>query len=165
MATTATNKQPLLVDRVFHNVVDPINLASGSADKLEIESNNSSSVIVDCTSNDGAVVEDIYTISRTSSSTEYTVLLFFSPQFDYLRLDKALYIGQLVSSDVSGTRVSATDLPKILAPVPHVGTGASDQQLRALYVPRGMALWTTLQLAGPVQTKDVPMIGAQGGFY
>ncbi len=40
MATTATNKQPLLVDRVFHKAVSAMSLASGSATSLDIEGTN-----------------------------------------------------------------------------------------------------------------------------
>ena len=68
MATTATNKQPLLVDRVFHKAVSAMSLASGSATSLDIEGTNQSAVLVDCSANDGAVVEDLYVIARTSTA-------------------------------------------------------------------------------------------------
>ncbi len=85
MATTATNKQPLLVDRVFHKVVSAQSLASGSATSLDIEGTNQSLVLVDCSANDGAVVEDLYVIARTSTSTAYTALFDLSSAGDYLR--------------------------------------------------------------------------------
>ena len=56
MATTATNKQPLLVDRVFHNVVKGNTLTSGSATSLNIEGTNESNILVDCTASDGGIV-------------------------------------------------------------------------------------------------------------
>ena len=34
MATTATNKQPLLIDRVFHNAIEGNTLSSGSDSAL-----------------------------------------------------------------------------------------------------------------------------------
>ena len=71
MATTTTNKQPLLVDRVLHNVIESNTLTSGSDTSLDILGTNQSTVLVDCSSNDGAVVEDLYTIARTSTSTAY----------------------------------------------------------------------------------------------
>ena len=162
MATTATNKQPLLVDRVFHNVVKGNTLTSGSADSLNIVGTNESSVLVDCTSNDGGVIEDLYVLSRTSTSTTYTAVFYFSSSVDYLRPSEALYVGQLVSSDTEGTLTASEELPKILAPLPHQG---SEAQLRALYVPKGKALWCSLRLDGPTNSDDTPIIGAQGGFY
>lgn len=162
MATTATNKQPLLVDRVFHNTVQANSLTSGSETSLDIVGTNESAVLVDCTSNDGGIVEELYAISRTATSTTYKVLFYFSSSVDYLRPSEALFVASIDTSDVAGTITAATDLPKILAPLPNTGDEA---QLRALYVPKGRVLWTTLQLPGPVSTSDTPIIGAQGGFY
>ena len=162
MATTATNKQPLLVDRLFHNVVAGNTLTSGSATSLDILGTNESSVLVDCSSNDGGIVEDLYTISRTTSTTAYKVLFYLSNSIDYLRPSEALLVAMVTSSTTPGVKASVTDLPTILAPLPHVG---SNGQLRALYVPKGQILWCTLQLAGPVSNSDAPIIAAQGGFY
>ena len=162
MASTATNKQPLLVDRVLHFAVPGNTLTSGSATSLDIEGTNQSSVLVDCTGNDGGVVEDLYVISRTATSTAYTVLFYLSQSVDYLRPSEAVYVGKVESSTTNGTLVSSTELPKVLAPVPHTGT---DGQSRALYVPKGKALWCTIQSATAINTSDTPIIGAQGGFY
>ena len=162
MATTATNKQPLLVDRVFHNVIKGNTLTSGTVDSLNIVGTNESSVLVNCVSNDGAVVEDLYVLSRTTTSTAYTAVFYFSTSVDYLRPTEAVYIGKITSETTEGTLTASTELPKILAPLPNQG---SDAQLRALYVPKGTALWCSLQLAGPANSDDTPIIGAQGGFY
>ena len=161
MATTATNKQPLLIDRVFHNAVEGNTLSSGSDSSLDILGTNSSLVLVDCTSNDGGIVEDLYAIARTGTSASYKVLFYLSASVDYLRPGEGIYIGSIDSDTTSGNKTNAT-LPKILAPVPRVG---SEEQLTALYVPKGKALWATLQLAGPNNTGDTPIIGAQGGYY
>ena len=162
MATTATNKQPLLVDRVFHKAVSAMSLASGSATSLDIEGTNQSAVLVDCSANDGAVVEDLYVIARTSTSTAYTALFYLSSAVDYLRPTEGVYVGKLTSSTTAAAKTSAADLPKVLAPLAHVG---SDAQVRALYIPKGNVLWCTLQIAGSVNTTDTPIIAAQGGFY
>jgi len=162
MATTATNKQPLLVDRVFHKAVSAMSLASGSATSLDIEGTNQSAVLVDCSANDGAVVEDLYVIARTSTSTAYTALFYLSSAVDYLRPTEGVYVGKLTSSTTAAAKTSAADLPKVLAPLAHVG---SDAQVRALYIPKGNVLWCTLQVAGSVNTTDTPIIAAQGGFY
>ena len=160
MATTATNKQPLLVDRVFHNVVKGNTLTSGSATSLNIEGTNASNILVDCTASDGGIVEDLYVIAR--STTAYKALFYFSSAVDFLRPTEAVYVGQITSSTTAGVHTSCTTLPKILAPLPHQG---SDAQLKALYVPKGQALWCSLQLAGPANSDNTPIIGAQGGFY
>ena len=47
MATTATNKQPLLVDRVFHNVINSNSLTSGSDTSLDILGTNESAILLD----------------------------------------------------------------------------------------------------------------------
>ena len=161
MATTATNKQPLLIDRVFHNAVEGNTLSSGSDSSLDILGTNASTVLVDCTGNDGGIVEDLYAIARTSSSATYKVLFYLSSSVDYLRPGEGIYIASIESSDTSGTVTNAV-LPSILAPVARVG---DVPQLQALYVPKGKALWATLQLAGPNNTADTPIIGAQGGYY
>ena len=64
MASTATNKQPLLVDRVFHEIIDTDALVSGSTSSLDITGTNQAAVVTNQISGDGALIEDIYTISR-----------------------------------------------------------------------------------------------------
>jgi len=51
-------------------------------------------------------------------------------------------------------------MPKILAPMPQVGT---EQNFRALYIPKGKALWAARQSA--VVINDGPLLGCQGGWY
>ena len=160
MSTTATNKQPLLIDRPLHSVVKSNSLASGSSTSLDILGTNESSVIVDCSTNDGAIIEDLYVISR--SATPYKAVFYISQATDYLRPSEATYIQQIDSSTTAGDITSSATLPKLVAPLP--GTG-SDSQVRALYVPKGFVLWCSLQLAGPANSDGTPVIGAQGGFY
>ena len=162
MATTATNKQPLLIDRVFHNAIPSNTLVSGSPSSLDILGTNESAPLVDCTSNDGAIVEDLYVISRTATTTEYTALFYLSSSLDYLRPSEAVYVGKITSSTTPGVVTSADEMPNILAPVPRVG---SEPQLKAVYVPKGKALWCTLQGGASPNSPDAPIIGAQGGFY
>ena len=161
MATSSSNKQPLLVDRVFHNALQANTLTSGSASSLDIVGTNESVILVDCSTNDGGVVEDLYTIAR--STTAFTALFYLSSSVDYLRPSEAVYIGKVTSSTTAGNHVACTTLPKVLAPLAHAG---GEAQVGALYVPQGKALWCTLQLAGPHATPaNTPIIAAQGGFY
>ena len=106
MATTATNKQPLLIDRVFHNAVEGNTLTSGSDSSLDILGTNQSTVLVDCTSNDGGIIEDLYAISRTSTSSSYTVLFYLSTAVDYLRPGEGIYVGSIATDTTVGVRTS-----------------------------------------------------------
>ena len=161
MATTATNKQPLLVDRVFHNVIETNSLTSGSDTELNIVGTNESAVLLDCSTNDGGVIEDLYVISR-STTTPYTAVFYFSSASDYLRPNEGVYIGKAESAATLGTVSYNADLPKVLAPLPSAG---SDSQVRALYVPKGKVLWVSLQLANAANSTETPIVGVQGGFY
>lgn len=160
MATTATNKQPLLVDRPLHSVVKSNSLTSGSATSLDILGTNESAVLVDCSANDGALIEDLYVIAR--SSVAYKALFYISTAVDYLRPNEATYVQQIDSSTTPGVITSSDSLLKVVAPLPNAGT---DSQVRAFYVPKGAVLWCSLQLAGPANSDGTPIIGAQGGFY
>ena len=161
MATTSTNKQPLLVDRVFHNTVESNTLTSGSDTDLNIIGTNESAVLVDCSANDGAVVEDLYVISR-SVDTAYTAVFYFSSASDYLRPTEGIYLTKIESAATQGTITSSTELPNVLAPLPNAGSNA---QVKALYVPKGKVLWVSLKLANAANATTTPIIGAQGGFY
>lgn len=155
MASTSTNKQPLLVDRVLHNVVNLDNAAVGA---IDIAGTNTAELIVDGTNSDGCIIEDIYLIAR--STTPHKVNLYISTANDYLRPGEGAYIGSVTSATTAGDIVSIETLPKILAPMPQTG---SEGQFRALYIPKGKALW-----AGREDTSVVtggPLIGAQGGWY
>ena len=154
MASTSTNKQPLLIDRVFNEVIQAEGLFSGSASKIDIEGNNSAAVLVNCTTNDGGIVEDLYTIARGTSAQK--VLFFFSSAVDYLRSDQAVFVGSINSGTSIGEYVNVTSLPRVLAPVPQqqVSTaGAADAsnpiatplRNQALYIPTGKALWVSIQ--------------------
>ena len=163
MATTSTNKQPLLVDRVFHNYVAADRLNSGS-DGLDIIGANSSKVLVDCTTNDGGIIEELYLISRgvDSDGSQFTVNFYTSPSTDFLRADEAIFIGQVTASATAAEISTPETMPRVLAPLPHTGT---ESQVGAYYVPRGKAVWCTLQLQLPDTGPNAPIVAAQGGFY
>ena len=77
MASTSTNKQPLLVDQVLHYVVQ---LDSSTNNGLDIVGTNTALLLVDAVSTDGAIIEDIYAIAR--STTAYKVNLYISSAKD-----------------------------------------------------------------------------------
>ena len=152
MASTSTNKQPLLIDRVFNNLITSDTLASGSASSINIEGSNSAAVLVDCTTNDGGIIEDLWTISR--STVPQKVLFYLSTAVDYLRANEGVYVGEITTSNVIGTYANVAQLPAVLAPVPQVGTNPKNS---AFYVPSGKALWATVQAVTPIGSNQSPI--------
>jgi len=155
MAATSTNKQPLLVDHILHYAV---NLDSAINNGLDISGTNTAVLIVDSTTADGAIIEDIYTIARGVSASK--VNLYISGANDYLRPNQAVYIGSVTSATTIGNVTRWEDMPKTLAPVPQVGDEAFN---RALYIPKGKALWAARNSTANV--TDGPILGCQGGWY
>lgn len=164
MASTSTNKQPLLVDRVLHEVVDLVGSTVAQDAGVDISGTNSAALIIDCTTNDGAILEDIYSIGR-ATATAYKINLYLSAAADYLRTQQSVYIGTLTASNTVGTktRIASENLPYVLAPMPHAGT---DSQFNAIYIPRGRALWAAVeQQSANDQAVAAPLLGVQGGYY
>tara|TARA_R110002012_G_scaffold73082_1_gene186582 strand:+ start:348 stop:815 length:468 start_codon:yes stop_codon:yes gene_type:complete len=155
MASTATNKQPLLVDRVLHYVVDMNQAAVGA---INVIGTNTAALIVDATRSDGCILEDIYCISRSTAA--HTVNLYLSSSFDYLRPNEAVFVGQIISSTTEAEFTHFEEMPRVLAPVPQVG---SEPYNRAFYIPKGRALWAGRQDIAIV--NDGPLLGCQGGWY
>ena len=155
MAATSTNKQPLLVDRVLHYVV---NLDTAAVSAIDVAGTNTALLIVDGTTQDGAIIEDIYSIAR--GTTKSTINLYLSSSSDYLRPNEGVLIGQFDSATTVGSVTSWTTMPKVLAPMPHTG---SESQFRALYIPKGKALWAARQ--SNALATDGPLLGCQGGWY
>ena len=140
MAATSTNKQPLLVDHVMHQVVDLKGATVATGGGVDIGGTNNAVLVVDSTSADGCVIESVYALSRTEA---YTIKLFLSTANDYLRSQQGSYIGSFESTGTNpGTLITWDDMPQVLAPVPATGT---ESQFRALYVPKGKALWAAVE--------------------
>jgi len=154
MATTSTNKQPLLVDRVFHEIVNT-NLAYNQG--MDVVGTNSASLLLNCIGTDGAIVEYVYAIAR--GSTGYNINLFLSSNNDYLRPTEAFFIGSLTSATTEKLVVEL-DMPQCLTPVPRLG---SESKNTALYIPSNKALWVARD--GSADVSDAPLVGAQGGYY
>ena len=174
MASTSTNKQPLLIDRVFNDPVTTdglvsgaTNTATGLAINYDIAGTNSAKVLVNCITNDGGIVEDMYAISR---GAEKKVLFYLSSASDYLRSEQAVYIGSITTTSTFGDYTNVSALPRTLAPVPQQGniTGlvaGSPLKNQALYIPTGKALWVTIWGIAGENNTNCPIVGAQGGFY
>ena len=155
MAATSTNKQPLLVDHVLHYVV---NLDTAINDGMDIVGTNTATLIVDGLTSDGAILEDIYLISR--GSTGYKVNLYISSARDYLRPNEAVFVGSITSATAKGAVERWGEMPKTLVPAPQVGDESFN---RAFYLPKGYALWAARESGSNV--TDGPLIGCQGGWF
>ena len=155
MAATSTNKQPMLIDHVLHYVV---NLDSATNSSIDIVGTNTASIIVNAINTDGAIIEDIYTIAR--GTNDYKINLYLSSASDYLRPNESIFIGQLTSATTVGNVTHWEDMPFVLVPVPQVG---SETRNRALYIPKGKALWAARESG--VLVTDGPLLGCQGGWY
>jgi len=160
MAATSTNKQPLLVDHVLHTVVDLKGATVASGGGVDIGGTNNAELVVDSTTADGCVLEDIYAISRDEA---YTIKLYLSSANDYLRPQQGVYVGSFQSTSTVGEVVRYADKPVVLAPVAHTGT---ESQLTAFYIPKGKALWAAIEATDANdQGEDAPLLGVQGGWY
>ena len=174
MASTSTNKQPLLIDRVFNEIVQTDGLVSGNNStnpvNYDISGSNAAKVLVNCTTNDGGIVEDLYAISRGGVKT---ALFYLSSAADYLRNNEAMFVGSITTTGTVGDYVNVSALPRVLAPVPQVGdisgmtalTQGNPLRNQALYVPTGKALWVTIYGAASDNVTNCPYVGAQGGFF
>ena len=143
MASTSTNKQPLLVDRPLHEIVDLIGATVEANSVVDIGGSNGAELLVDCTTNDGAILSEIYAVARQDSS---------------------------VTAPLEGYRSFYGDMPYILGPVPQVGSTDSTDvigtQFRAMYIPKGRALWVAVQKKSTGDTAaHAPLVGATGGYY
>ncbi len=155
MAATSTNKQPLLVDHILHYA---INMDTSTNSGLDIAGTNTAVLIVDSTSADGAIIEDIYTIARGTRADK--INLYLSSANDYLRPNQAVFIGRVTSGTTIGNVTHWNDMPRSLTPVPQVGDNAYNQ---ALYIPKGRSLWAARDSSTNV--TDGAILGCQGGWY
>ena len=164
MASTSTNKQPLLIDRVFHEVYE---MSTSTILTEKVTGTNFAALILDCTTNDGAIIEDIYLISQgqgdnSGTPYDYPVNLYLSSEFDFLR-DSAVFVGQIVAASTKNEWVHISDMPYVLAPAAQVG---SESRLKAFYVPKGKALWAARQTSNLADNiTNGPMLGISGGYY
>lgn len=169
MSSSSTNKQPLLVDRPLLQLrrLDATSTPGG----VDPSTGTSGVMLVDCTSNDGALIESVFLVQRVAgNSVPVNLYLSTSNQLlgsltdggtaDSWFLARA---GFDVGPDV-GTTVEF-ELPRLLSPIPHGGaaTSAEPVQFRGLRLERGLALWASVDSSSAV--PGAPLIGVQGGYY
>ena len=94
MASTSTNKQPLMQDRVLHEIADLTGSTIEEASRIDITGSNSAATLVlDCTQNDGAILSEIYAhLLELSPPFLYNrVPVYMSTANDFLRNSQAKY--------------------------------------------------------------------------
>jgi hypothetical protein len=128
-------------------------------------------LLVDCTANDGAVIDELWLIQRVDDNA-VKVNLYLSSSALSLGVTatggsaNAWFLGRFGFD--ANQKVGATKsfvLPRILAPVPHAGSNQNNEppQYRALYVQKGLALWAAVESTSAVAAA--PNIACQGGYF
>jgi hypothetical protein len=165
MASTSTNKAPLLIDRPLLEIkrLDGTSTPSGSVDP---GSGTNAVLLVDCTANDGALIEAVQLVQRVAGNTT-VVNLYLSANAGLLGGD-GFFLAQANLSGGGDPGATANfSLPLLLAPAPHAGgnDAATDAipQFQGLRLARGWALWAACNSSTPV--ANAPLVLAQGGFY
>ena len=182
MASTSTNKQPLLVDRPLHNVFTLSNQKTG--DENYWLSTNNCQLIVDCSQNDGALIEDIYIICKVANDSKKISLFMGGSDTSAVRESDSstVFLGQFESGVTAGAIVHFGKMPLLLAPNPTSiasdtapgsqeagdGTQKTLALYQGLYVPRGRTLWAGLAVpanTGALNLNEAPTLGVSGGYY
>ena len=173
MATSSSNKMPLLVDRPLHSFATVGGAAAlTTATNFNTPSGGGCVLLVDCLSNDGAVVDSISIIANEANITPSKVLIFLSVSASAASITSANTVcvaNETISSSVAGERTNIS-LPPLCIPVPNLGADSSvseaDKKNTGLYVPSGATLYVGVSaaLAAPSSATRVHVF-AQGGFF
>jgi hypothetical protein len=172
MASSSTNKQPLLVDRPLHEVVvlgavdgltTPGNLAALNPGGLQI--------LVPATE-DGAIIDSLSIINNEANTTASSVVFFLSSESVTLAVNAQNTVAvaiAAIASTVVGTRTHV-DLPPVLVPLPDLGATVVSANVQkkntALIIPADKTLMVglTTRLLLPTPSTTVGVF-AQGGYY
>lgn len=179
MATTSTSKMPMLVDRPLHSFATIGGTAAlTSATNFNTPSGAGCALLVDCSSNDGAVIDSLSILITEASTTTSTVLVFLSTApttASISALNTACVANAAIpGGSTAGQRVNIS-LPPLSVPVPNLGSPAAtmatypsetDKKNTGLYVPSTALLYVglTAPLTAPSAATRVHVF-AQGGFY
>ena len=173
MATSSSNKMPLLVDRPLHSFATVGGAAAlTTATNFNTPSGGGCVLLVDCLSNDGAVVDSISIVANEASTTASKVLVFLSIAGSAASITSANTVcvaSATIGSSAAGDRTNIT-LPPLCIPVPNLGADSSvsetDKKNTGLYVPSGATLFVGVHaaLTAPSAATRVHVF-AQGGFF
>lgn len=178
MSSSSTNKQPLLIDRPLHSFVSlgAIGCLVSSTDFNSV-AGSGCSLLVDCSSNDGAFIDSISIVATQASTTASKVLVLLSTTATAASITAANTVcvaSETIASVAAGDRTNIS-LPPICVPVPNLASPAATvatypsettKKNTGLLVPAGGALWVGISAAitAPSTATRVHVF-AQGGFY
>lgn len=178
MASTSTSKQPMLVDRPLHSFATLGGSAAlSSSTNYNTPQGSGCVLLVDCSSNDGAVVDSISIVATEASTTASVVLVFLSTASSSSAIsadNTAVVAVGTIASSTAGQRTNIA-LPALCVPVPNLASPAAtmtaypsetDKKNTGLYVPSGALIYVGLNavLSAPSAATRVHVF-AQGGFY
>ena len=145
MASTSTNKQPLLVDRVFTQTIDLTGSFIPPGVGIDLQAGSRGELVLDCTKNDGAVIEYIGSLARAITKDSYAneadrqtdidngntalqetlgypINLYLCPSTTYLDPGSAFYIGGFTGGTVEGEDQLYWGMPYTHSPVARLGS-------------------------------------------
>lgn len=179
MATSSSNKQPLLVDRPLHSFATIGGTAAlTSATDFNTPSGAGCVLLVDCSGNDGAVIDSLSILINQASTTTSTVLAFLSTATSPSSISAAntacVASAAIPGGNTAGQRVNIS-LPPLTIPVPNLASPAAtiatypsetDKKNTGLYIPSTALLYVgvTAALTAPSTATRVHVF-AQGGFF
>ena len=176
MATTSSNKMPLLVDRPLHSFAS-LGASAGLTTANNFNTPNANlTLLVDCSTNDGAIIDSISLISNEASLTSVKVIAFLSVATSGagVTATNTLAVANATVGSALGDRVNMS-LPALSVPVPNLASPAAtaaaypsetDKKNTGIYVPSGATLFvgTSAAITAPSSASRVNVF-AQGGFF
>lgn len=179
MASSSTNKSPLLVDRPLHTFATVGGTAAlSAATNYNTPIGGGCTLLLDCASNDGGVVDSLSIVVTEASTTTSTVLVFLSSATTASAITATNTVvvasGAIPGGNTAGQRVNIA-LPALSIPVPQLASPAAtvaaypsetDKKNTGLYVPAGSLLYVgvTAALTAPSAATRVHVF-AQGGYF
>ena len=173
MATSSSNKMPLLVDRPMHSYAS-IGSQAAITDSTDLNTPTGAgcTLIIDCSANDGAIVDSLSIIANEASTTASTVLAFLSvaaTKDSISDINTVVVASATIGSTAKGERTNIP-LPPLCVPVPNLGGTTSatetDKKNTGLYIPSGGLLYVGLDVALSSPNTDTRVhVFAQGGFF
>lgn len=179
MASSSTNKAPLLVDRPLHSFATIGSTAAlSSATNFNTPVGAGCALLVDCSSNDGAVIDSISVLINEASTTTSTVLVFLSTAESAAAISAlntaCVANAAIPGSSAAGQRVNIS-LPPLSVPMPNLASPAAtmatyptetDKKNTGLYVPSTALVYVGVSaaLSAPSAATRVHVF-AQGGFF
>jgi hypothetical protein len=179
LASSSSNKQPLLIDRPLHSFAT-IGGTAGltTATNFNTPAAAGCTLIVDCSANDGAIVDSISVIVTEASTTTSAVLAFLSTAASSSAVAalNSVCVASIAipAGNTAGQRVNMS-LPPLCVPVPNLASPAAtttgyptetDKKNTGLFIPSGALLYVGISaaLTAPSAATRVHVF-AQGGFY